>query len=80
MMNSTDLESLEPTYLFQWVVSPVLLPFGPELLEIRGLAFITPTIPTAYIVLQPICKQDAVSSSDKRIEKLLTRLTSKVSV
>ena len=78
-MNSTDLESLRPTYLYQWVVSPVLLPFGPELLELRGLAIISPTIPTAYVVLQPICQQDAFSSSENRIEKLLTRLTIKVS-
>lgn len=75
MMNSSDLELLQPTYLFQWVVSPVLLPFGPEILELRSLAVITPIIPTAYIVIQPVCQQDANS---KRIEKLLTRLTCKV--
>lgn len=76
LMTISDLEYHPPNYLFQWVISPVLLPFGPELLELRGLAIITPIIPTAYVVIESTCPQDINSNS--RIEKLLTRLTSKV--
>lgn len=68
-------------YAFQWVSQPVLLPFGPELFELRGLAVFTQPTPFVFVDIPPICStSEANSSTGYRSEVLLlARLTSKVS-
>ena len=63
----------------QWVSQRVLLPFGPELFELRGLAVFTLTTPKVYVIIPPICRKPNTDAKH-RIEKLLVRLTTKVSL
>ena len=81
-MSSTDRDLLTPNYTLQWVSYRVLLPFGPTLLpsDIFSQA-VDPSV--VMLVIPPICnssQQQSYVCSDIRIKKLLTRLTSKVSV
>lgn len=66
-------------YAFQWVSQPVLLPFGPELFELRGLAVFTQPTPFVFVDIPPICSEANSSTGYRSEVLLLARLTSKVS-
>ena len=76
-LNSTAIGRLIPFCSFQWVSQRVLLPFGPELLDMRGLAVFAPKPPMTLLVIPPICNRGE-SNDDVQIGKLLARVTSKV--
>lgn len=80
-MNATVIGQLVPSYSFQWVSQRVLLPFGPELLEVRGLAVFAPKTPMTLLVIPPICitRKESIDDYSVQVGKLLARLTSKVS-
>lgn len=63
----------------QWVSQRVLLPFGPELFELRGLAVFTLTTPKVFVIIPPICRKPNTDAKH-RMERLLVRLTTKVSL
>lgn len=87
-MNSSARRLLTPSYSLQWVSHRSLLPFGNvHVLAPRILGFITPEIrnPVVMLVIPPICSNSSEEQSDSlcsetRIKKLLSRLTSKVSM
>ena len=86
-MNSSARRLLTPSYSLQWVSHRSLLPFGNvHVLAPRTLGFITPEIsnPVVMLVIPPICNSSSegqsILCSETRIKKLLSRLTSKVSV
>lgn len=66
-------------YQLQWVSQRVLLPFGPELFELRGLAVFTLTTPKVFVIIPPICRKPNTDAKH-RMERLLVRLTTKVSL
>ena len=77
-LNSTAIGRLVPSFSFQWVSQRVLLPFGPELLEMRGLAVFAPETPITLLVIPPICSRGESTDEDVQVGKLLARTTSKV--
>ena len=78
-LSSAEIGQLFPSCSFQWVSQRVLLPFGPELLEMRGLAVFAPKTPMTLLVIPPICiRREWTADYGVEAGKLLARLTSKV--
>lgn len=62
-----------PNSTFQWVISQLFLPMGPQVVELLSGAFISLQPGTVHIVIKPICGNDTQHHLD-----LLNRLTVKV--